>query len=71
MVDYEGIFTPEEIRAVEAFIESIAPELAELGDGGEIEINWDEKKIYAKSDSGNIKEFDFKHIMRHLQGSLH
>lgn len=69
MAEYEKIFTPQEIAAVEAFIESIQPELDALGPEGELTISWDQRKIVAKADNGAIKEWDFSHIMKHLIGS--
>lgn len=67
--EYEKIFTPQEIAAVEAFIISIQPELEELGDEGELIVDWDNRKIVATADNGNIKEWDFSHLMKHLIGS--
>jgi hypothetical protein len=69
--EFDGGFTIEELRAVEKFLESIQPDLEELGEGGVVEVRWSERKIIATSDEGKIKEFDFSHILHYIKEGLH
>lgn len=70
MEELKKLFPPEQIAAVEAFIQSIQPELSTLGSEGDIYIDWENKKILARADNGNEKEFDFSHLNLYLKNNL-
>lgn len=61
----------EEMAAIQQFMEEISDELYDLGDDGEVIIDWDNQKVIAVAINGKQKEFDFSRIITALRGNLH